>query len=150
MKTKRLAIVICSFGVLLLLLLYFSRFSAINEGKFELKVIPESLDLCIGKYRNLTVIINSTGYEGYVVLEPKYSFEDKEVQGKLTYEILPFSKENKWHLSSNGKLELTFRMKWEGMSGRMHLRIVGYGNYGKENQFEIESNTVIIQLTPAT
>ena len=53
----------------------------------------DEITLRVGEYRNLTVTIVSTGYEGDITVDPNYTFTEEEPQTALEYQIIPGSDE---------------------------------------------------------
>lgn len=116
-----------------------------GDGKFTVSLEPEEITLRVGEYRNLTVNIASTGYEGDVaIFHPNYTLADEEPQGSLEYQIVPGSDEPKARfVEADGRLTLTLRIRWMGGLGTLFLRIAAYGNYQEENEFRVESSSSV-------
>lgn len=120
-----------------------------GDRKFTLRLEPEEITLRVGEYRNLTINIVSTGYEGDVaIFYPNYTFTGEESQTALEYQIIPGSGEpNARFLEADGKLTLTLRIRWTGSTGTLYLNIAAYGNYQGQNEFKVLSNSVKIRIT---
>jgi hypothetical protein len=122
-------------------------------GKFTLFLEPEEITVRIGEYRNLTLKIVSTGYEGDIVVsEPTYSWVGEEPQVNLEYQIFPSSDEPYARfVKAESNLTLTLRMRWIGSPATLpitlYLSIAAIGNYGRGNEFEVSSeNSVKITI----
>lgn len=118
------------------------------ERKFTVRLEPDEITLRVGEYRNLTINIVSTGYEGIVTIsDPTYSWTGEEPQTTLEYQVIPSSDEpNARYIEADGELTLTLRIRWMGLPRTLYLSIDAYGNYQKENEFKVSSNSVKITI----
>lgn len=123
-----------------------------GDRRFTVRLEPDEITLRVGEYRNLTVNIVSTGYEGAItVSDPNYTFTGEEPQTALEYQIIPRSDEpNARFIEADGELTLTLRIRWTGLSGTLYLNIAAYGNYQEENEFKVTSESVQITVTLPT
>ncbi len=122
------------------------------DREFTVRLEPEEITLRVGEYRNLTVNIVSTGYEGDITFsDPNYTFTGEEPQTGLEYQIIPGSDEpNARFIEADGDLTLTLRIRWAGSLGTLYLNIAVYGNYQEENEFKVTSDSVRITVTLPT
>ncbi len=123
-----------------------------GDRRFTVRLEPEEITFRVGEYRNLTVNIVSTGYEGDITIsDPNYTFTGEEPQNALEYQIIPSSDElNARFIEADGELTLTLRIRWTGLSGMLYLNITAYGNYQEENEFKVTSDSVQITVTLPT
>lgn len=125
-----------------------------NGGQlYTVSLVPDKTTVRIGEYRNLTMTIVSSGYEGYIVVsEPNYNWtgvgSPVTSENQLEYKIIPRCDElNARFIEAHSELTFTLQIRWMGLLGTLYLSISVYGNYKQENQFEISSNTVTIATT---
>ena len=120
-----------------------------GDREFTVSLEPDEITLRVEEYRNLSINIVSTGYEGDVtVSDPSYSFIGEGNQTALEYRIIPGSGEpNARFIEADGELTLTLRIRWMGNLGTLYLSIAAYGNYQKDNEFRVLSNSVTITIT---
>lgn len=137
-------------AVALVAFVYYAMQSDGDRG-FIIRLEPDEITLRVGEYRNLTINIVSTGYEGDVtVSEPAYTWAGEEdTQNSLDYQVIPgIDEPNARFIETNGELTLTLQIRWMGSLGTLYLKIAAYGNYQKENQFKVDSsNSAKITIT---
>jgi len=105
--------------------------------------------LRVGEYRNLTLQIVSRGYEGNLhISDPNFTWIGEGPQNALEYQIIPSSDESSARfIQAAGELTLTLRIRWTGLAGTIYLSVATYGNYQRENEFKVVSNSVKVTIT---
>jgi len=92
---KKIILGLLSTVVVAVALVVFVFYASQNGGdkRFTVCLEPDEITLRVGEYRNLTVTIVSTGYEGDITVDPNYTFTEEEPQTALEYQIIPGSDE---------------------------------------------------------
>lgn len=119
-----------------------------GDREFTVSLEPDEITLRVEEYRNLAINIISTGYEGDVTFsDPTYSFIGEGNQTALECQVIPGGEEpNARFIEADGELTLTLRIRWTGLLGTLYLSIAAYGNYQKDNEFRVLSNSVTITI----
>lgn len=123
-----------------------------GDGKFIVSLEPDEITMRVGEYRNLTITIVSTGYEGGITLsDPTYSWTGEEPHTTLEHQIIPsYDEPNARFVEAHGELTLTLKIRWTGLPRTLYLKVEAYGNYQQENEFKVSSNLVTITITLPT
>ena len=147
-KTNLGLISVCVVAVALVVFVFYVKRDG-GDRKFTVFLEPDEITLRVGEYRNLTINIVSTGYEGDITIsDPTYSWTGEEPQTTLECQIIPGSDEpNARFIEADGELTFTLRIRWMGLPRTLYLNIAAYGNYQEEDEFEVSSNSVEIKIT---
>jgi hypothetical protein len=145
-----LALTLVAAVSLIFLVLYSERRGETASGKFTLRLEPEEVTLRVGEYGNLSLNVFSTGYEGDIAVSAlNYSWagEEKPEASALEYEIISSSEhDSRFFIEANGELNLTIKVRWTGPAGTLYLTANAYGNYQRENEFMVSSNSVKVEI----
>lgn len=73
---KKIILGLVSTVVVAVVLVVFVYIAPLDGGdkRFTVRLEPDEITLRVGEYRNLTVTIVSTGYEGDITVDPNYTF----------------------------------------------------------------------------
>lgn len=138
---------ICVVAVALAVFVFYVRRDD-ADGKFSVLLEPDEITIRVGEYRNLTITIVSTGYEGNLkISDPTYSWTGEKPLTTLEHKIIPGNDEpNARLIEADGELALMLQIRWMGLPRTLYLKVEVYGNYQQENEFKVSSNLVTITI----
>jgi len=154
-----IALVIMIVVVVVLYVSFLSEPDEEGNGNFTLTLEPTQATMEVGKSRNFTITVISTGYEGNITDSgPTYSWTGEEPPLFITGEFLPLSDVlGARFLQANGSLTLTLRVTWSLYYGEslnepanVILNTGAYGNWKQPDKFLVSSNSISITVTPTS
>lgn len=130
-----------------------------ENGMFILALEPTGVVMEVGEFRDFTLNVISTGYQGNITeFDLAYSWTRGELPLEIIADFLPSSDEkfDSGFLQDNGSLTLILRVTLDLLKGKtlkettdFSLNVRAYGNWKQADQFEVSSSPISVTVRPS-